>query len=411
MEKFNQTEKPAKGQEPPRESIDEVLERVLQNGKELGAGEDGVVFKIDLRTLTKEERLLLAGKGTDAGEEVDDLAVKILKIYNPKLGDHEFKMQKRAHDVLSGKKNVAKVPNTTGARDQHINKETADHLNRHGSHLEDKVELIIMDYIDGQDFGSMMYDFALKNMGHKEEYIMDLSYGQKEQMVGQELGFEQPNVNSARTPEEKESAQAITFDRNEKKLLKYLKKIGFQVDTVIFEKVDNAILELNKNGIFHNDLHKQNIMIGVDGEVYIIDFGRASNKKIKGGIADKLFSVSWKNLGLSKKEELEQMHDRELAEIKRTGKDMLTRPDEKKRIDAFVKDVIDRGNEALEKEFALSRGNDRKLEQFLTTLHIIRESGDIDREMIDAFTKSLGGREHLRPFEKNKIKSYNRIIN
>lgn len=410
MEKPKTGQPPLRGQQESYESVDAVLEHMLQEGKELGSGEDGIVLKVDLAILTQNERHLLAeSKVITHDEEVNAMAVKILKIYNPGLGDHEFRMQKRAREILFTEKNVARIPNITTARDQHINTETKDRFNRRGAHLEDRAEIIMMDCISGQDFGTIMYSFALGRMGYEEDYITDLSYSQKEQMVGQELGFERPNLESAQTSEENASAHAITFDRNEEKLFKYLKKQGFQIDPTIFEKVDNGVRILNQNGLYHNDLHKQNIMMDTDGEVYIIDFGRAGNEKRKDGIADTLFSKRWRRLSLREEDEQKGVHMRERAQIERNKEKLQSHPVQKERVNSFIRNVTEKGIQALEREFALSRGDDTKFEQFLIMLHIARESKGINSEMIDAFIVSLEDKG-LRPFERNKIQKLRRLF-
>src|SRR3989344_1624880 len=274
------------------------------------------------------------------------------------------------------------IPDATKALDHQISLETRNRLNAHGAHLEDKAEIIMMDYVDGLDLGTVMYNFALKQMGHEDDYIADLTYSQKDQLVGQELGFERPYIESAQTTEEKESAQALTFDRNEEKLLKYLKKKGLKLESALFEKVDNAVRALNQNGMFHNDLHKQNVMIDVNGEVYIIDFGRAGEKR-KDGIADTLFSKRWKGLSLSEEDE------------------------QKERINAFIFNVIEKGTPVLERELALSRSDDVKFEQFLVMLHIVRES-KVHINVINAFIASLDNKG-LRPFERNRVQKLRQI--
>lgn len=407
----HKTERPKTENQESHGSIEAVFEHMLQEGQELGAGKDGIVFKVDLASLQEDERYLLAeGHVITSVDEVNAMAAKILKVYNPELGEHEFQMQKKAREMLSREENVARIPNTTTARDQRISTETQNYLNSHGAELKDRAEIIMMDYIEGQDLGDMMYDFALQQMGHEDEYITDLSYSQKEQIVGQALGFERPDVDSAYTLEEKESAQARTFDRNEDKLFKYLKREGFKLDPSIFEKVDNAVRILNQKGLYHNDLHKRNVMVGTDGEVYIIDFGRADKEKRKDGIADILFSKKWKGLSVSEEDERTQKHQQELEQMIRLQRRLQEHPKQKERIDTFVQSVRDSGSVALEREFALSRGNDSKFEQFLIMLIIARDADNVETETVNAFVTSLDNNERrLSPFEKNKVQKLKQI--
>jgi len=399
----------AVGQRETHEKIDAVLEHMLENGVEIGSGKDAIVFRVDLASLPKPERHLLVENGViDPREETDAIALKILKIYDPGLGDYEFQMQKKAREILAAETGAVKVPDTTMARHQKVGDEVKNSLNARGGSIEKEVEMVIMDYIDGPDLGKMMYDFVLREMNYDESYIADLTYSQKEQLVGQELGFERPDLESAQTPEEKESAQAITFDRNEEKLLKYLKKKGFTLP-LIFEKLDNAIRALNRNGIYHNDLHKQNIMIDSRGEVYIIDFGRAGSEKRKDGIADTMFSKRWRTLNQTEADEQNAIRAKEKTRIEELKKKLMAHPTKKEQINSFISDILNNGTATIEREFARSRGDDIRFEYFLIMLLIAREAGATEGKLVDAFMSTLKEKD-LRPFERNKIQKYKNYL-
>jgi len=404
-------ERPKEEVQESNESVDLVLEHMIQEGREIGSGKDAVVFKVDLAALPQNERDALVEKEIIfPSDEVDAMAAKILKVCNHDLGDHEFRMQKRARDILVGEKDVARVPDIASASGQHISEKTRDYLNRHGTLLKDEVEILMMDFIDGQDLGSMVYDFVLRQMGYENDYIADLTYEQKDQLVGQELGFELPNLESAHTPEEHESAKAVVFDRNENKMIKYLRRMGFRLDPKIFEKVDNAVRIFNNNGIYHNDLHRQNVMVDGDGEVYIIDFGRSGSEKRKDGIADTLFSKKWRTLSISEEEEINQQHKEERTQVERMQERLQSHPSQKERINAFIHAVAEGDTQALEREFLLSRGSDTKFEQFLIMLRIAKESEGVDDGFIDEFVGTLGNDAHrILPFERNKLRTLRQI--
>ena len=220
--------------------------------------------------------------------------------------------------------------------------------------------------------------------------------------------MKRPDLESAQPPEEKESAEAITFDRNEEKLLKYLKKKGFTLP-LIFEKLDNAIRALNRNGIYHNDLHKQNIMIDSRGEVYIIDFGRAGSEKRKDGIADTMFSKRWRTLNQTEADEQNAIRAKEKTRSEELKKKLMAHPTKKEQINSFISDILNNGTATIEREFARSRGDDIRFEYFLIMLLIAREAGATEGKLVDAFMSTLKEKD-LRPFERNKIQKYKNYL-
>ena len=127
----------AVGQRETHEKIDAVLEHMLENGVEIGSGKDAIVFRVDLASLPKPERHLLVENGViDPREETDAMALKILKIYDPGLGDYEFQMQKKAREILAAETGAVKVPDTTMARHQKVGDEVKNSLNARGGSIE-----------------------------------------------------------------------------------------------------------------------------------------------------------------------------------------------------------------------------------------------------------------------------------
>ncbi len=401
---------PENGQQFTPESVDAILEDILRESEEVGHGQDGVIFKVDLRLLSRAHYELLVANGILVKKEEEEVAVKILKVYNPGTGDHEFRMQKQAREILRNKENVAQIPDATVTRDQHIDKDMQDLMKSYGAHLNDRAEMVVMDYIDGKDLGVLMYEFVLRKIGYDDTHISSLSQHQKEQIVGQELGFEIPNLKSANSHEELRSARAITHNRNEEKLFKYLKKNGMKFDPAIFDKIDNAIKILNQNGIYHNDLHKGNVMVDTAGEVYIIDFGRSDSEKTEDGISDGNLSQKWRKLSVSQEEEERQIHDEELAQVKGVEARMRSNPLQADRINLFIRTFQAKGIPSLEAELSRGRGSDSAFEQFFVMLHLLSEAPDVNKDMVNTFIKSLGDKDRgFRPYEANKIRMLQKI--
>jgi hypothetical protein len=227
--------------------IDPLLERVIAQSVVIGSGKDGVVFRLDLTAIHPDEQKTLIEERVFAeGEE--PVAAKILKIHSPEHGEHEYRMQKVAEAALANETGVARIPHAGVLRDQEVSKEMASFLRLREVEVDNRAELIVMDYVEGKDLGTILYEYVLEQEGYELDYIRDLTFEQKEQLVGGTLHFERadPEISSE---EERANAQALTFDRNERKLLDHLKKSGFSLDPAIFEIIDKTMRILNDHGI------------------------------------------------------------------------------------------------------------------------------------------------------------------
>jgi hypothetical protein len=81
--------------------MEAIFEHFITESPVIGLGKDGIVFKVETQTLPDEERATLIASGIMPDTDEEHIAAKILKVYNPGLGDHEYRMQQRAYDILS----------------------------------------------------------------------------------------------------------------------------------------------------------------------------------------------------------------------------------------------------------------------------------------------------------------------
>lgn len=382
---------PRRSQEfpPTPESVGEVFEHAIREGKEVGEGKDGIVFRIDLASLSESEISILKDEGaiTETADKEGVIASKILKLYRPELGDHEFRMQRKAREILSKVSETCLVPEVSVATNQEISEETKSFLNLRGAELERRAEIIMMDYVDGDDLGTLTYNFVLEQNGYEDEYISSISYSEKEQQVGHILGFVVPDP-EAGTPEEKRSAQSIAFERNETILLAYLRKSGFKLDPEIISKIERTVRVLHENGIYHNDLHKRNIMISRGGEVFMIDFGRAGNSTREDGLDDTLFAKYWKRLTVSKQEEQEDLIRKEFSSLE---KRFLASEQKIKELESLILALKSKGvGGVLAREFSKASVDASKFDQFLVALHLVQNSSELEAEKKAEISEFVG---------------------
>jgi hypothetical protein len=385
--------------------LDGVFEHAIREGKNVGQGKDGIVFKINLGSFSEDEIVLLRGEGITVGQDEDIFAAKILKVYRPGEGAHEFLMQQKVLEILN-EEGAMRVPGVFVARQQHLSNDTRTFLNSQGAQLEDRAEMVVMDYVDGKDLGTIMYEEVLRDMGYEEDYIEAMTYSEKEQQVGHELGFIRPAP--ASTAEEKVVAENLEREHNEELLLKYLKKRNFLFPTGVIEKIEMSLHLMRKNGLHHNDLHKRNVMIDNSGEVFLVDFGRTDFVKKEGAIDDGAFLKRWRDLFLSESEASKEKHVAELTQMDQLKERLLSNPKQKELMRSLILSMREVGISTLQKELALSRGNDVKFERFLVFINLLLDSSEVSDERkreIRVFQESLTGNDSkLRPFEINLLK-------
>lgn len=202
----------------------------------------------------------------------DFFATKIIKIFTGEQGIREYEIQLRAYGFLQQATDVASIPKPILIRRQHLSEAYATYLNSFGASLKDEAEIIIMDYVDGKDLATLIYEHILKKHNFDEHSLENMPFEDKNSKVAEILNFEFPTEKGG-------FGDLISHRDNLRKLMAYLKKTNFQIQPEILDKIEKAIEILEKNGIFHNDLHERNIIITPNGQPFIIDFGRSVSNK------------------------------------------------------------------------------------------------------------------------------------
>lgn len=259
-----------------REIAEAAFEALLKNAKKINEGANGIIARINIEALPEKIRDFLFGK-----QEHSDAVMKILKIYKPGAGIHEYNMQTRAYEILSGDQTAAQAPRPLKCLDIGLkNAQMRSEISRLGyKESKERTEILIMDEIHGKDLMTIICQEVIKrskNIPADEREnissISDIDYLIK--MMGFALG---------NLPHQKGKKQTLNDLLKNQKIervisedaLKFLAPTDFKINPAIYEKIKRAITLINKNRLYHRDLHLRNVMVADDGEVYIIDFGQA----------------------------------------------------------------------------------------------------------------------------------------
>lgn len=261
--------------------FDSYLEAMLATHRVDNAGNNGLIMRFGLEDVPEDARAILRERGVPLDEET---AVKVLKVYSPTQGRKEYEMLQRAYDLVEnapGKDDLARVPKPILYREIDIQKDTQDHLNRLGARLTDKVAVVMMEYVPGKDVAVHFYDFVLSTHNYDSAVLDEMGLDEKQQLVAQLLHFRAPGGRSG-DEGEREYERMHVMTENAGLLVQFLGERGLRVNSTIIEKVQRTTQLLHGNGIWHNDLHERNVMVGdlakEDSPVFLVDFGSAGDR-------------------------------------------------------------------------------------------------------------------------------------
>lgn len=423
---------------------DYELERLISNSELINSGNNGLIYKIDLDyleeaaqngELMKKLKIDTASSGENGKTKKGSKVMKILKVYKEGMGHHEYTMQKRAYDVVSGasnKKELAQIPKPISFKKLNISKETQEALNQKGASLaDDKAEIILMDYIEAEDLATIIYQWVIDNHPNQElNPGLHRSIEEMQQTVALLLGFERPGGKGAdeggRNLEERK-----VYAANADKLYRFLQKSGFKMDSSIVSQVKNTLDLLHRNGIYHNDPHERNIMIKgaynktntADGrenpQAYIVDFGSTANEKTEGRVDDgylinRLAELTDSPEETRRKEAIDKLETR-FNNMKKSEAWTL-------RYENLAQKIQHNAAAALEQEFTIALCGEDKLEEFIAALSRLKKDGKISKEEVTKFlnekTKPIPlqtGRKKqpeplLPPWVRNKLALYKSIF-
>lgn len=309
MEQPPGTEQPGlEKKEQPYEIINAELNEMLRDVRKSNEGASGIIMKLEPANFSPRLREALQSFGIDINE---DTAAKILKVYAPGAAKREFKMQEAAFDVIADSgltpEQAAMIPKPLFYTEMPVVGETRDNLRSQDIAItdENKVEIIIMDWIPGEDLTTQMYKKALSffNPEHVAYPDNPNDFQQLSYAIGILLGFEKPNEERVTSTEEKNNNAQTTYLRNLTKLRKFLESKGAHINPIVEKQIRNSVQVLHTNDIWHNDLHERNVEAVGDIfsehpegiRTYIIDFGTASPQPGERVLSDSYLVDSLRN--------------------------------------------------------------------------------------------------------------------
>lgn len=303
------------------------IEHALLESQIAGEGNYGIVFKVPIdaidgparRILHHEEilveepqavKVLKNGTSSEPGQAPSNVnekgdatptsaqerhrQLKLLKLYSNE-SQREYEMLRRANEIIqeTGTPELyAKVPAAHGARTVMISpviKKFLEDNGIKGKHIGEKAELIFMEFVDGKDLATHIFEFVLRRSNFQQEQINEMTMAEKINLAAVQLGYVMPG-GRGKSQGDRDFEFWKVGNENIDKLVVFLSKhVGapdFPITREMLDKIERTVRLMNDKNLFHNDLHERNIMVGADGEVYIIDFGRADTTTEDAHVAD-----------------------------------------------------------------------------------------------------------------------------
>lgn len=394
-------------------SFSEILAEIIKQNREvIHEGHSGLIlkFKPEQLSLSQKEELERRGVVFES-----DVAVKALKIFDLVSGRKEFEMLKAAHQVLARQKDgqeMAGVPTPLSFETVEIDSEVREYLRTKGAALDDKMAVILMDYIEGEDMATFLYKNVLRLSGqYGEDLINSLTFRQLHTEAGIVLGYQKPGKKGS-TEGERYFEEAIVNARNVDKLIKFLKTKGFVLDPKILEKIKRIVEVFHDNDIFHNDLHERNVIIAnpyMDPGVFVVDFGSATNKLTES--TDRTYKISddydiirrLSPLTENAEEEIKKQKEAKFSRLDELTRRIPTDPETAKLYTKFKDALSKDAAKSLENYFILSLTTDRDLDNFTGIIINSVNDGILGKEQTVAFIKEKLNQKKVRPFVKNRL--------
>ncbi len=363
-----------------REEIKHLLET---RAAVTDSGKSGLVFRVDASEISPENQEQLRFPPEDDPENA--LSMKAFKVFNLETAKKEFHILQKARRVMQEGATdpsvpMFRVPRAIRFDEMEVDKAAEELLNKNGAAIFDgKIGVITMDWIEGKNLGVYLYEAALA-MAEKNKSIPPES------------------------PKTMEDFRALA---------RTLEKSGYVFPQEIFSQLKHGIPVLHEGKVWHNDLYPPNMIVRPDGQLYMIDFGDASEEHddADGAAGTPLLSDEnivrmleplTKTSGDKEKERRES--DVQGWNGRMAGID--SKPHTKRQY-AMLRDAAEKNDFAvLENQLIGSSSSDQDLENYLAALFVISQEDDVSREHIRSFLDGYPDKKTgTRSFVLNRLKA------
>jgi len=342
------------------ETVEALMEAAVLYGQKHNEGQNAVIFRVEVSKLPPEA---LQKIFTEKNKKipVGGLASKVIKVYvsavaAKEAGNHQQIFELINKEIQDSDQPMARIP------EPHVNAELPIRTPSMKSKLEeagiqihsDKIGIMMMDYINGIDLMTHVYRQIIKNLPEDQ---FKLNYPDVS-MIKKQLVDDPDSVDFAKLEEAIIFALAIQGGKagegdedrirrdlgNRKRVFDAFQSLGLTIDPEILNRVRRTVSFMNKNGIYHNDLHERNIMIETDqdGElvdVFLIDFDKVSGTKDESWGGDMGVVGEYGKLTKTKEELRQDQQDREMKGI--TDYVEKLKKARKKQWDTFMEQIED----------------------------------------------------------------------
>ena len=405
---------------------DKNLEHIIIESLPANEGNNGVIFKFDVRGIAQEledDQELRKGfkdKGLSAEDFIgrETAAIKLFKVYDVEGGRKEYEAQMQAYKLIEEsphKDTLARIPKPFWFHEFSISEKTQKVLNERGAEIHGgRAAMIMMDFVEGKDLATLFYEWIvekyrerIKERDESKEYSdaemeaylprNSTNFSELQESVGRLLHFAAPGGKAFHAGEREFERRKI-FGENADKIYMFLRQTGFKIPEGIIERLQKTFNLLHHAGLYHNDPHERNFMIGSKevghAGIYIVDFG-ASGGKTEGRVNDEYIINRLKELETSLK--IDAAEQLAISVIARTHT-----PGFVHKYELFSKQ-LEKVGRALLGEFTKSITNEDTLEFFFAEVLQALEDKKISPAEVGAFFSSERNKQHLPRWVLNKL--------
>lgn len=254
---------------------------ILEYCPKIDEGAIGIVIDLSAESIPDELREHLEliipelKENKERPEAKSGLAAKILKIYLNGAEEREYNLQATAHEIINCSSLASKIKVPKPIAHHHFfvaSEEIREEFRQRGVYITEQhpdIGFLVMDKVPGITLRTYLYQKVLRT----ETELLAKIWPNKNEQEREKFLSEMPELYL------RQLIETIWGKRDEQELDELvIERLRGQTDIFPVEKVgilSQAINLLNDQGFYHRDLHFKNLMIGNDGQLYIIDFDRS----------------------------------------------------------------------------------------------------------------------------------------